>query len=274
MKSKLFPSAALIAAAMLIGSPTFSAGFGAGVSPTKFELRAKPGATLRDALTILNASDEPAQYSLRTADWQLNDQQGVEYFEDELLESSCRPWVKLERQLIKIMGGGQKRYRFEVHVPEDAPVGLCKFAILIEPGETAMASVGPNGEIKFPVVGRYAVMVYVTIGDAKPDIEFLGLGERQMGTLRLPTLQFRNNGNTYDRAFGQLTATDAAGTRHTLVASTFPVLPGRTEKIQLDLETDPNQAEIVVFEFPLKLKGRIQIGGQTFKIEEEGWGEE
>jgi len=274
MKSKLFPSAALIAAAMLISGPTLSAGFGAGVSPTKFELRAKPGATLRDVLTILNASDEPAEYALRTADWQLNDDQSVEYFEDELLDGSCRPWVKLERRLLKIMGGGQKRYRFEVHVPEDTPAGLCKFAILIEPGETAMASVGDNGEIKFPVVGRYAVTVYVTVGDAKPDIEFLGLGEQQFGTIRLPTLQFRNNGSTYDRAFGQVTATDAAGTRHTLVASTFPVLPGRTENILLALENNPNQEDIVVIEYPLNLKGRIQIGGQTFKIEEADWGSE
>jgi len=261
-------------AALLSGSPASSAGFGAGVSPTKFELRAKPGATLRDTLTILNASEEPARYSLRTADWEINDQQGVEYFEEELLEGSCRPWIKLERRLVQIMGGGQKRYRFEVHVPKDAPAGLCKFAILIEPGETAMASIGENGEITFPVVGRYAVTVYVTIGDAKPDIEFLGLGERQMGTLRMPTLQFRNNGNTLDRAFGQVTATDAAGTRHTLVASTFPVLPGRTENISLDLENNPNQTDIVVLEFPLNLKGRIQIGGETFKIEAEGWGAE
>jgi fimbrial chaperone protein len=272
MKSKLFLSAVLVAAAMLTGDATLAAGFGAGISPPKFELRAKPGATLRDVLTILNASDEPAEYSLRTADWQLNDTQGVDYIEDELLDGSCRPWVKLERRSLKIMGGGQKRYRFEVHVPEDAPAGLCKFAILIEPGDTAMASIGENGEIKFPVVGRYAVTVYVTIGDAKPDIEFLGLGEQQIGTIRLPTMQFRNNGSTYDRAFGQVTATDAAGTRHTLVASTFPVLPGRTENILLALENNPNQSDIVVLEFPLTLKGRIQIGGQTFKIEAEAWG--
>jgi fimbrial chaperone protein len=274
MKSKLFPSAACIAAAMLFSGPTLSAGFGAGISPTKFELRAKPGATLREVLTILNAADEPAEYALRTADWMLDDNQGVEYFEDDLIEGSCRPWVKLERRLLKIMSGGQKRYRFEVHVPEDAPVGLCKFAILIEPGDAAMASVGENEEIKFPVVGRYAVTVYVTVGDAKPNIEYLGLGEQQIGAMRLPTLQFRNDGNTYDRAFGQITATDAAGKRHSLVASSFPVLPGRTESILLALENDPNKAGAVALEYPLKLKGRIQIGGQTFKIEEEDWGSE
>lgn len=248
-----------------------AAGFGAGIAPSKFELNAKPGAVLRDTVTILNANDDTADYALRTADWRLNDTQGVEYFEEELLDNSCRPWVRLERRTLRIPAGGQKRYRFEVHVPEDAPSGLCKFAILIEPGEPEMAGVGDNQEIRFPVVGRYAITVYVTVGDAKPDIEYLGLGEQRVGALRLPALRLRNTGDTYDRAFGQVTATDAAGNRHRLVASSFPVLPGRTESILLALEQDPGRSGLQI-EYPLKLRGKIDIGGRTIRIDEESWG--
>jgi len=278
MKSKSSRSriAAICAfgACLGVSGATLAAGFGAGISPTKFELRARPGATLRDTVTILNVNDAPAEFALRTADWRLNDTQGVEYFEETLLDGSCRPWVRLERRSLRIQPGGQKRYRFEVHVPDDAPEGLCKFAILIEPGESEMAAIGENQEIRFPVVGRYAVTVYVTIGDAQPDIEFLGLGERQVGRLHLPTLELRNDGNTYDRAFGQVTATDAGGKRHRLVASSFPVLPGRTEGILLALEADPGQAGAVDLEYPLQLNGRIEIGGQTIKIDEQRWGPE
>jgi fimbrial chaperone protein len=268
MKSKLFPRLVLLVAIVTMSGPALPAGFGAGISPTKFELRAKPGATLRDTLTIMNASDELAQYALHTADWTLNDERGVEYFEEELLDGSCRPWVKLERRSLRVPAGAQKRYRFEVHVPEDAPASLCKFAILIEPDEEAMASAGENEEIKFPVVGRYAVTVYVTIGDAKANIQFLGLGEHQMAGMLLPALRFRNDGNTYDRAFGQISATDAAGNRHTLIASPFPVLPGRTESIMLGLQQHPGES-VDALTYPLKLKGSIQIGGETFRIEED-----
>ena len=269
MKSKSHLSfALLISCTIFIGTPAAAAGFGAGISPTKFELRAKPGAVLRDTVTILNAKNETAEYIFRTADWQLDDAQGVNYFEDELLENSCRPWVRLERKSVNISSGSQKKYRFEVHVPDDAPPGLCTFAILIEPGESALASVGENQEIKFPVVGRYAVTVYVTVGNAKPDIKYLGLGERNIGGVRLPTLQLQNIGNTLDRAFGQVTAIDADGNRHQLIASTFPVLPGRTESILLALEPKSNQSGVVSLNYPLTLKGRIEIGGKTIRIDE------
>lgn len=271
MKSKSSVSLILACGFLVVGGPTLAASFGAGVSPTKFELRAKPGAVLRDTVTILNANDEPAEYSLRTADWHLNDVQGVEYFEDQLLENSCRPWVRLERKSLQIPPGIQKRYRFEIHVPEDAPAGLCKFAILIAPGETEIARLGDNREIRFPVVGRYAVTVYITIGNAESDIEYLGLGERRVGQHRLPTVELRNTGTTYDRAFGQVTATDATGKRHRLVASTFPILPGRTEGILLALEQDPQRSGVTLLDYPLQLKGRIEVGGLTIKIENESW---
>jgi len=272
MKSKSFPSVALLCLCTAIGGPAVAANFGAGISPTKFELRATPGATLRDTVTILNANEDTAEYALRTADWSLNDMQGVEYLEDALAENSCRPWVKLERSTLRIPPGVQKRYRFEVHVPEDAPVGLCKFAILIAPAEAEMAGVGANREIRFPVVGRYAVTVYVTVGDARPEIEYLGLGEKRVGKLRLPTLELRNTGNTYDRTFGQATATDAAGKRHRLVASSFPVLPGRTESILLALEQETSPKEPASIEYPLTLKGRFEIGGRTIRLDGESWG--
>lgn len=271
MKSKSLVKFIVCCGLAAASGDAVAAGFGAGIAPSKFELNAKPGAVLRDTVTILNANEDNAEYALRTADWRLNDRQGVEYFEDTLLDDSCRPWVRLERKTLRIPPGAQKRYRFEVHVPEDAPAGLCKFAILIEPGEPEMAGVGDNQEIRFPVVGRYAITIYVTVGDARPDIEYLGLTEQRVGKLRLPALRLRNNGTTYDRAFGQITATDAGGKRHRLVASSFPVLPGRTESILLAFEQDPSRSGAQI-EYPIELRGKIDIGGKTIRIDEESWG--
>ena len=89
----------------------------------------------------------------------------------------------------------------------------------------------------------------------------------------MPALRLRNTGDTYDRAFGQVTATDAAGKRHRLVASSFPVLPGRTESILLAPEQDPNRSGVEI-EYPIKLRGKIDIGGKTIRIDEESWGSE
>ena len=270
MNLKLSTSLGVITVA-LAAMPCMAAaqGFSAGIAPSKFELQAKPGDVIRDTVLIMNAGDKSAGYSLRTADWNITATQGLEYIEDELAPGSCRPWVKLERRDLTIRPSGQKRYRFEIHIPDDAPAGLCKFALLVEPAAPAMASTGGDQPIRFPVLGRYAVIVYVTIGDAKADVEFTGLGRGEMGGLSLPTLKLHNNGNTFDRVYGRITATDALGERFVLVASTFPLLPNHSEEILLVPEAAENgQAANIVMQFPLQLKGTFEIGGQRFSVDE------
>ena len=256
----------LAAACMALPAGGFAAGFAAGISPSKFELRARPGQVLRDTLTIFNPADAGADYQFRTADWQLNDTSSAEFFEDELLEGSCRPWVRLERRAVRIGPGLQKNYRFEVHVPEEAEPGLCRFAILIEPAEAYQVNV--DGGMSVPIVGRYAVVTYVTIGDAAADIEYLGMGTHAANGERLPTLKLRNQGDTYDRAFGRVTATDGEGRRIGLVPSSFPVLPGRSEEIRLQREAAPGESSAEPLAYPLTLEGRIEIGGGSIEIDE------
>ena len=268
MKLKSYLSLLTFFMLLLALPAVFAAGFSAGISPPKFELKAKPGKVIRDTITILNASDKTGNYSFRTADWTINAQQGVDFMEEGLADNSCRPWVRLERRDLKIRSGGQKKYRFEVHVPENATPGLCKFAILIEPGDKTIASATGQQQLKFPVVGRYAVIVYLAIGDARADITYLGLGKQQTKGTTLPTLKFRNSGNNYDRAFGNITATGKDGKRHELLVSTFPVLPGHTEEISLSPDTSDSPDKKVKLVYPLTLKGKIEIGGKTFSINE------
>jgi len=257
-----------IAAGLSLSGVCHAAGFAAAISPSKFELRASAGDVLRDTLTIINPTMEIGEFQLRTADWDLTESNGVEFSEDTLTEGSCRPWVRLERKTLSIRPGEQKRYRFEVHVPEDAPAGLCRFAILIEPAKPAQARIG-DGQITVPVVGRYAVVTYVTIGDAHARIEYLGLGTQLVAEQPLPTLTLRNTGNSHDRAFGQVMATDAADQRVALIPSNFPVLPGHTEQILLSPDTRSGATgRDIRFTYPLTLKGRIEIGGETFRIDE------
>ncbi len=112
------------------------------------------------------------------------------------------------------------------------------------------------------------MIVYVTVGDAAPVVDFLGLGRGEMGGLTLPTLRLHNKGTTYDRVFGRVVATDAAGERFVLVASTFPVLPGRTEEIILvpeQSENNPDDSDKM--QYPLSLKGDFEIGGERHEVE-------
>jgi len=260
----------LILATSLAAAPgTLAQGFAAAISPSRFELRAQPGDVVRETITVLNPGERPADYLFRTIDWQLDEASGIQYLEDVLGPDSCRPWVTLERRTVTIGGGDNRNYRFEVQVPADAAPGLCRFAILIEPpASTARVA---EGEVALPVVGRYAVITYVTIGDAAAKIEYLGLSRIDTNGLELPAITVRNSGNAHDRAFGQITAEDAAGRRFSLTPSTFPVLPGRTETLALAPETDRAGASPITLEnqlqYPVKLRGTVEIAGQTIEID-------
>jgi hypothetical protein len=272
MKSKLFPSLLLVlpALALAVSIHVFAQGFAAGISPSRFELEADPGAVIRDTVTILNPSEADAEYLFRTVDWELDDASGIQYIEDTLADGSCRPWVRLERRNVTVRAGASRNYRFEVHVPADATPGLCRFAILIEPTEAYTARIG-DGELSLPIVGRYAVISYVTIGDAAAVIENLGVSRIESNGLQLPAITVRNSGTAHDRASGQVTAVDASGTRFSLVPSNFPVLPGRTERLAFLPETDTSgQSPITAqrqLQYPVRLNGRIEFGSESIEID-------
>jgi hypothetical protein len=271
MNSKLCHNLLLLPAlAIAVAVEVLAQGFAAGISPSRFELEAEPGAVIRETVTILNPGSADAEYLFRTVDWQLDEASGIQYQEDTLAEGSCRPWVRLERRNVTIRAGASRSYRFEIHVPADATPGLCRFAILIEPSEAYTAQIGDGG-VSLPIVGRYAVISYVTIGDAAAVIENLGLGRVDSNGLQLPAITLRNTGTAHDRASGQITAVDATGTRFSLVPSNFPVLPGRTEKLAFLPETDTSGQSPITLErqllYPVQLDGRIEIGGQSIAID-------
>ena len=95
--------------ALWLPLPGSAQSFGAGISPSKFELRARQGQVLRDTVTVVNPDKQTADYKFRTADWRLSDTGNVEFFVEELQEGSCRSWVRLERKTVSVRGGGLKR---------------------------------------------------------------------------------------------------------------------------------------------------------------------
>src|SRR5258706_9280407 len=151
-------------------APGFArAGFSAIGGPPRFELRGQPGATVRDAFDIANDSLENAEFTVRSADWELAPDGSVVFRDADLAAGSCRPWVRLERRDLRLGPKANRKFRFEVQLPGDAPAGECRFAMLIEGKEPSIAE---GSLIKLPMQGRIAVIVYVAVGDAKPKLEF------------------------------------------------------------------------------------------------------
>ncbi len=256
----------VLVAASMVPEALFAGEFAAIISPPRFELQGEPGDKVREVVQIGNAGNDIGAYIIRTVDWDINKEGGIIIHGDALQAGSCRPWVRIERRRIKLPPGGRKNYRFEVHIPPDASTGECRFALLIAPPPEADIF-AEMGDIRFPIAGQIAVVVYVGVGDAKPDLQFQEVRMQAVNGQPTPVAIFHNAGNAHGRPAGLLEAEDASGQLLDLVVSPSPILPGATRAIPLwpaDL-VDPEKP--VEYAMPLKLKGPIEWDGGSINID-------
>jgi hypothetical protein len=231
------------------------ADFAVAISPPRFELQAQAGALQRQTMEISNASATPGKYRIKTADWTYA-ADGTVDFNEELAPGSCRPWVALERRELAVGGGRSYRYRFEVTPPAGAPVGECRFAILVE-GEEESTN---TGSLTVPFNARMAVIVYIAVGGAQPRLAITGNTVQIVNGRPTPALQVRNDGQAHGRLGGFLQGSDAATPRLEFTPGTSPILPGETRAIPL-LPSRPGDPDgQVTLRFPVSVKGRLEWG--------------
>jgi fimbrial chaperone protein len=250
-------------AALLFVPAGALAAFSAIVGPPRFELRAQPGATVREAIDIASDSIDYANFVIRSSDWELAPDGSVLYREGELAAESCRPWVRLERRDIRMAPQAKRKFRFEVQVPPDTKPGECRFALLIEGREPSVAE---GALIKLPMQGRIAVIVYVTIGDAKPNLEFRSLQVSDFNGQKYPSITLANTGNAHGRPEGILEARDADGKSLEFSVSPSPLLAGTTRTLPIWPNDGPDGKPTTV-SYPLRLKGTVEWDGGQHKVD-------
>ncbi|MBT8357126.1 MAG: hypothetical protein HKO79_12065, partial [Desulfobacterales bacterium] len=175
--------------------------------------------------------------------------------------------TRIERKTIKLLPKRIKRYRFEVHIPGDARDGERKFAVVISPAPETIDAM-KFGSFNVPVAGAIAVVVYVTVGKAKPELEFKGAIKKKSEGKTSLTVRLHNWGNAHARPSGSIVAKDANGRKAELILSPFPILPAETRDIRLFADKEISGIEnIEELAFPLYLKGMIEWDGGTYKVD-------
>jgi fimbrial chaperone protein len=272
MRSKIadfFPFVYGLALLLGVAVPAY-AGFDASISPPRFELHAKPGDIVRQTVSINNLGNDPARYLTKTADWELGSAGEAHMEEGVPKQGSCRPWVRIERHEISVAPRDTRTYRFEVHVPKDAPSGECRFALLVS---SDAGTVTPSGGsfIQIPIVGRVAVIVYVTIGDAKPVMNLERIAMQKKNGKFMPVATFRNSGNSHGRVSGSLEAIDAKQHKVVLVSDESVILPNTARGITLiPMDWSTGEAKPPAFDLalPMHIRGTLQfLGGGEAKID-------
>jgi hypothetical protein len=261
LRAMPFAAALLLAIVTLLPAAAFAQGFAAMVTPPRFELDGKPGQTQRQVIEIMNADPQPATYRMRTADWTL-EANGLVKLTDALAKDSCRPWVSIERREVTVPAGGRYRYRFEVAPPPGAS-GECRFALVLEGGgETVQA--GQN--VSIPIHGQIAVIVYVSLGDAAPQLEIVRTAVVEREGRKVPLLYVRNSGRAHGRLEGFLDGTDASGRKIDFTPEGLPILPDETREIPLNVAVGEGEARPAIA-FPITIRGNLEWGGKSTPFE-------
>lgn len=240
--------------------------FSGSAAPARFELQAKPGQVLRSVLEIGNDDTQPDEYAVQTADWSLGSGGGVAFHVDQLQPGSCRPWVRIERHRIALAPKSTRRYRFEVHVPADAPTGECRFALMIQSTREALPQIR-TGNAAFPVQGRLGVIVYVAVGEGRPDLRIEGMRLDTLNNRLTPTIAARNLGTVHARMEGVLDGVDVHGKRVEFIVSTLPILAGELRSIPI-WAADDASGKASAWTAPLRLRGTIEWPGGKFAVDQ------
>jgi predicted RNA-binding protein with TRAM domain len=243
--------------------------FAVVASPPRFELSGAPGETVRASVEISNADAEAGIYSIQTNDWTL-DEGGGPQFQQDLTEGSCRPWVALERLKFTLNPKAGRKLRFEVQIPKDAKPRQCRFAVMVSQDEGSLSNI-MAGSLPVPLQGRVAIIVYLNVGDVKPNLSIGEMVVREKGKAKVIQLTAKNDGEAHDRLEGVLKATDAAGKSFELTIVQTPVLPGETRTLEIQTVNDAERGVTAPKEiaFPVTVKGVLESeSGKKFTIDQ------
>lgn len=257
---KIYKYAAIVLG-MLFSAQVGAQGFSALITPPRIEDNVKPGQVYRNVIEITNVSPVSNKYVIESSDWTFNASDASVDFQNELSTNSCRPWVYLESNSINLGPNAKRRFRFEVRVPENAPVQECRFAMLF--------SGDPDAEslTALPVAGRLAVVVYLRVGNASALLNATSFGKRMVDGQYQPTMTVHNSGNATSRLDGYVDGTDATGKTITFLPTSYPILPGQTNEVVLVPQAPSATSALPAIAYPLTLKGRVDWEGKNIPVE-------
>ena len=263
---KNYCQATLLLAASVIATSSMAAPFEIAVTPSRFEVAGNSGKRIAQSSELQNVGSSATDVGLRTLDWDLAANGQVTYY-DELRTNSCREWVTLERDNIRLAPKSKKNFRFQIDIPADAPQTECRFMLAVEGIEPAHQTILKSGgaSLSLPVSGRIAVAVYISLNGAQPQLSMKQVAVKNIQGVRTPVVVVSNQGNAHGRLQGSLDATDAQGNSVELNPDSSPILPGQTRT--LTLISVAKNGKTMPLAFPLTTSGTLDWELGSFKVD-------
>jgi hypothetical protein len=117
-----------------------------------------------------------------------------------------------------------------------------------------------------PLAARVAVVVYISVGGAAPELSVSGTEIINISGKQIPAIKVKNIGAAHGRLGGVLSGVDAEHAELEIVPSSTPIMPGEVRTISLG-STKYGQPEIPYYpKFPLRLNGTLEWEDKTMEL--------
>jgi P pilus assembly chaperone PapD len=257
----------ILMAGLWLAGPAW-ASFSVEMSPARLELKADPGKIIRAAVKLRTRGRGSQKVEVTKGYFGLSNQ-GIPYFDHpKEVSHSAAGWITLNQTNFIIHPRQQKILRLEIAVPPQTPPGGYRAAIYLAP-PNAEARTKEGGATVF-LQGRLALLIYVTVGPARPDGQIKAWGWRRIPPGKHDSLAFQvtNQGNAHLRLAGVVQVIDSQGGKYDAIVPGVPVLPGQLTWVPLDFPGEaPAPDSAVTIDGAIDLgKGEqrlnVQVGGR------------
>ncbi|MDI6845531.1 MAG: hypothetical protein QME28_05265 [Candidatus Saccharicenans sp.] len=205
-----------------------------GITPIRFELKARPGSQVTEVIYVRNNSSKPIRIKVYAENWFLGEDGSRNFIGNRPALYSVREWVRVNPFDFRLQPEEVKSVRFTVSVPAEAAPGGYHLAVSFEQVPDAPAG-GRLGQVAF--TGKIVAAVYVTIG--KPEIQgqLEDLVFESSQGQQLIKLKITNSGRYHFRLKGEVVVKNAEGKRVVrLEIPDEPVLPESRRWLELRLQ--------------------------------------
>lgn len=240
------------------------------VSPLRVELKANPGGTTTQAVTVSNTGDAAVRVRATISDWYLSRDGSPQFVEATDTRYSATAWVRLAPPEQVIDPGKTGTVRFTLSVPAEAAPAGYRSSILFEFAPASGEPAGRGRDVK--VRSRIATLIYANVGEPPAAVELTDLRSRSVaGQPSQIIAVLKNTGRRTVRTRGTLTLYDKTGAAVSqTVVPDVPILPESEREVAI-AAIDPNKPAPPPGEYRVELKidvglPALIVGETTFKV--------
>jgi len=270
--ARLHALRALTAAVALLAVPAAPAAAQTSVevTPLRLELKAAPGGTTTQSITVSNTGKEAVRVRATVSDWHLSRDGSPQFVDATDPKYSATSWTRVAPPEIVVDAGKESTVRFTLTVPAGVPAAGYRTGILFEFSPASGSPIPKPREVTFK--SRIATLIYANVGEPPAAVELTDLRTRMLDRQPAQIIAvLKNTGQRTVRTRGTLTLYDKTNAviSQTVVPD-VPLLPESEREVAIPA-INPDKPRPPPGEYRVEIKidvglPALIVGETTLKV--------